>query len=68
MVKNFRVPDVEYVEKINQRHSMNGSQQVIFAKASEANKSWLTVYVVHENIPIVYLVAPSIKYIYSYYW
>lgn len=47
---------------------MNGSQQVIFAKASEANKSWLTVCVVHENIPILYLVAPSIKYIYSYYW
>lgn len=75
MVKNVRVPNVEYLEnnkpetfeKCFNASNIRKSQWSL-QKLSHANKSWLTVYVVHENISIFYLVAPSIKYIYSNYW
>lgn len=75
MVKNVRVPNVEYLENKKPEtfdECFNASNirksQWSLQKLSHANKSWLTVYVVHENISIFYLVAPSIKYIYSNYW
>lgn len=75
MVKNVRVPNVEYLEnnkpetfeKCFNASNIRKSQWSL-QKLSHANKSWLTVYVVHKNISIFYLVAPSIKYIYSNYW
>lgn len=74
MVKNVRVPNVEYLEN-NKPETFDEcfnanirKSQWSLQKLSHANKSWLTVYVVHKNISIFYLVAPSIKYIYSNYW